>query len=501
MAAGAAQPASALSRVGRASRPTVAVFGGGIAGLTTAHELAERGFDVTVYERRAWGGKARSMVVPDSASGGRLPLPGEHGYRIEFGFYRNLPDTLRRIPSGSNPNGVWDNLVAEPQLLWARQGRRDVAFPIDGRHVAHTPDQVIDLLTGLLVETDLPPAAVAHFADRMVVYLSSCDARRLGQWEHTRWDEFIGSDRYSADYRKAFAETFSHFLQASKTKVTSANFAAFIWELTIYTLLGRGADGPLVRQLDAPTNDAWIDPWLDHLRKLGVRLRLGYAVSSLDLRDGVIRQARVAGPEGVHRVRADFYVVALPVERARELWSRSIVAVDPRLERMHRLATDWMNGIQFFLREPTPIAKGHVIYYDSPWLISSVSQAQFWRRPFASTYGDGQVHDCISAIVSEWNSPGVVFGKPARDCTPHEIAREVWEQMKRHVNDTGEAKLTDDRLHSWHLDPGLVWRDGRLDSEDRWCSRPSGAGRIAPMSPRRSPTFSWPAITSMAIGR
>jgi len=462
----AAQPGTALAGVVRKSRPTVAVFGGGIAGLTAAHELAERGFDVTVYERRAWGGKARSMAVPDSAAGGRLPLPGEHGYRMEFGFYQNLPDTLRRIPFGSNPNGVFDNLVSEPQILWARQQRRDVAFPVDTRHVAHTPDQVIDTIVGLLIETDLPPSAVAHFADRLAVYMSSCDARRLGQWEHTRWDEFIGSNRYSADYRKVFAETLSHFLQASKTELTSANFAAFIWEVAIYTLLGRGADGSLIRQLDAPTNDAWIDPWLDHLRKLGVRLRLGYAVTALDPRDGRIQQAVLVGSKGVHRVRADFYVVALPVERARKLWSRSIVAADPRLERMHRLDTDWMNGIQFYLREPTPIARGPVIYYDSPWLVSSISQAQFWRRGFASTYGDGQVHDCISAVASEWSSPGVLFGKSARNCTPREIAREVWEQMKRHVNDSGESRLTDDLLHSWYLDPGLVWRNGRLYSED-----------------------------------
>jgi 2-polyprenyl-6-methoxyphenol hydroxylase-like FAD-dependent oxidoreductase len=31
---------------------TVAVPGGGVAGLSTAHELAERGFEVTVYEQR-----------------------------------------------------------------------------------------------------------------------------------------------------------------------------------------------------------------------------------------------------------------------------------------------------------------------------------------------------------------------------------------------------------------------------------------------------------------
>src|SRR5437879_13526013 len=55
------------SSSGRSGRQTVAVFGGGVAGLTAAHELAARGFDVAVYERRAWGGKARSRDVRDGA--------------------------------------------------------------------------------------------------------------------------------------------------------------------------------------------------------------------------------------------------------------------------------------------------------------------------------------------------------------------------------------------------------------------------------------------------
>src|SRR3984957_13614321 len=82
-------------------RPTVAILGAGIAGLTAAHELAERGFIVTVYEPRAdernglgfepagtyppvkLGGLAASQystVGPDDGSNAELrPFPGRRG--------------------------------------------------------------------------------------------------------------------------------------------------------------------------------------------------------------------------------------------------------------------------------------------------------------------------------------------------------------------------------------------------------------------------------------
>ena len=89
----------------------VAVLGGGVGGLSAAHELIERGFDVTVYERRnVFGGKARSIPVPDTAQGGRKDLPGEHGFRFFPGFYRHLPDTMSRIPYAGKAS-VADNLV------------------------------------------------------------------------------------------------------------------------------------------------------------------------------------------------------------------------------------------------------------------------------------------------------------------------------------------------------------------------------------------------------
>ena len=100
---------------------TVAVLGGGVAGLSAAHELAERGFAVTVYEQRdAPGGKARSIPVAGSGTGGRADLPGEHGFRFVPGFYRHLPDTMARIPV--DDRSVRDHLVGATRILFTQAG-------------------------------------------------------------------------------------------------------------------------------------------------------------------------------------------------------------------------------------------------------------------------------------------------------------------------------------------------------------------------------------------
>ena len=465
--AGVRTPALAASHGGaERRRPTVAVFGGGIAGLTAAHELAERGFDVTIYERRAWGGKARSTEVPGTATGGRRPLPGEHAYRVVFGFYQNLPDTLRRIPFGANRNGVAGNLVDSPQVSLARTDKRNIVVPLGSLDPRpYTPEQVVGLLIGVLIQMEIPPAAAAYFADRLAVFFSSCDERRLGQWEKTSWLEFIGADRFPDDYRKVLG-ALPQFTQASKPDDTSAKYVAWILQMWIYTLLGFGSSGPAWGVMNLPTNDAWIDPWMAELARLGVSGRLGCAVEALHLDRGRIEGATIQGPSGQETVVADWYVCALPVERAVRLWSRDILAADPRLAAMSHLGTAWMNGIMFYLRERSNLVDGIVACVDSPWAISLIPQAQFWAVDFANTYGDGRVHDKLSVAIAEWTNPGILYGKPASECTPDEIAAETWEQIKAHVNKPDASALTDDMLHSWDIDPGMLRRGDRVVSDD-----------------------------------
>jgi uncharacterized protein with NAD-binding domain and iron-sulfur cluster len=228
------------------------------------------------------------------------------------------------------------------------------------------------------------------------------------------------------------------------------------------SISGRGNDGAIDRLLNAPTNEAWIAPWVAYLRDIGVDFRHGWSVRGLRTRRGRISSAHVARTvRGRHRhyeAEADWYVCALPPERARRLWTPNVLRLDPGLEQMNDLLVDWMVGLQFYLRREATLAEGHVAYLDSPWALTSISQGHFWEhRDFERDYGDGTVRDCLSVDISDWDTAGMLYGKPAKQCTKQEIANETWAQIKAHVNDAGRTSLTDEDLHSSFLDPGIKW--------------------------------------------
>src|SRR5277367_732845 len=133
----------------------VAILGGGVGGLSAAHELIERGFSVTVYERtNVFGGKARSIYVPNTGTGGRKDLPGEHGFRFFPAFYKHLPDTLMRIPFPGNVS-VFNNLVHTTRIEVAQSGKPPLLLA--GRLPQDLGDWLLafkDLFTGIGVPDD-----------------------------------------------------------------------------------------------------------------------------------------------------------------------------------------------------------------------------------------------------------------------------------------------------------------------------------------------------------
>ena len=235
-----------------------------MAGLTAAHELAERGFKVDVYEPVALGGKARSIGVPDTGTGGRNALPGEHGFRFFPGFYHHIPDTMRRIPDGNNPDGVYDNLL--DVTAGARFAPTAAPTPsCSGWSRTRGRRRRVEGMRSLLVEEILkmqmvPPHEVAYFVERALVFYTSCEERRFGEWEYVPWWDFIGAASRSDEYQKVAARGLTRSLVAAKETVASTRTIGNMAEAFIMNIMGRGNDGALDRVLDRPTNEAWIRP-------------------------------------------------------------------------------------------------------------------------------------------------------------------------------------------------------------------------------------------------
>ena len=429
--------------------PRVAVLGGGIGGLSAAHELTERDFDVTVYEaRERLGGKARSFPIstPDGGT-----VPAEHGFRFFPGFYRNLRETMQRIPL---PEGgtVADNLVhTNETLIAATDGAETVSKTRTPGSVAEWAEAFKPTIGG----GELTPAETNYFLRRLLVLLTSCRARRERELDRVSWWEFVDAAVQSPAYRKHLAES----TQALVALQPQRGSARTIGQIYVQLMLDQiDPTRPTEAVLNGPTSEVWIEPWVTHLESLGVEFHTDSPVTEIDADGERITGVELAGGE---RVTADHYVAALPVEVMTSLVTPALRRAAPSLSHVGRLDTAWMNGIQFYFTEDVPLARGHQAYTDSPWALTAISQRQFWDDGSfdVGADNDGAVQGVLSVIVSDWETPGVVYHKPARDCSREEIKTEVWHQLAAHLNRDAE-RLSEDALYDWVLDPAIV-EDGR----------------------------------------
>lgn len=426
---------------------TVAVLGGGVAGLSAAHELAERGFKVHIYERKpVLGGKARSIPVPGSGTGGRADLPGEHGFRFFPGFYKHVTDTMRRIPYGQNGN-AFDNLTVATRMLVARAGQTEITC------LARCPETLEDFrvfLIQLLTPLGVPYDEMIFFVTRLLLIATSCADRRLTEYEKIPWWDFIEAPRMSDKYRAYLGQGMTRSMVAMRAEESSTRTVGVTQMQLVYGLMSPGL--VLDRLLAGPTNDVWIHPWRKHLGELGVEFHVDSRVTSINTEGERVTGVTI---NGASVIQADYYIAALPVEVMASLLTDDLKAAAPSLANLDKLKTRWMNGIQFYLSQDAPLAHGHVLYLDSSWALTSISQRQFWTNVDLSKYGDGRVRGILSVDISDWEAPGGLLGKPARECSAQEIKDEVWHQLKQHLNDNGAATIDDKNLIGWFLDPDI----------------------------------------------
>ncbi|MBI4817586.1 MAG: FAD-dependent oxidoreductase [Deltaproteobacteria bacterium] len=459
------------------SRKKVAIFGGGIAGLSAAQELARR-FEVHVFEASdEVGGKARSQQVVGTGVGGRRDLPGEHGFRFFPAFYQNVIRTMDEIPV-SGGGSVKGRLVPCDEFAIAQPEDQIVRVPRGSPKDVGDYFQIADALADFLGAFKPSERELAKISMKMLRFMVSCDERRLSDFESISFWDFIEGNSYSPKFQRILQSP--RFMVAMQGQRGSART---VGRMALQILLDfRRANSEKDRLLDGPTKERWLDPWRVHLDALGVKFHLSSALKRLQVDESAKRVVGAELADGT-QVNADYFLIAVPIEKVQPLISDELARVDDAL-RVLRTApvttgasplTAWMTGAQFFLRRRVDVCRGHVAYAASTWALSSVSQGQFWgpeSAPLKSHFGAGDVEDVISVDVSDWFTKNAE-GKMGIDMTSEdEVLDEVWKQLSTALNGGGQVVISDaDVVHR------------RLDSNVRFEPGPSGAVRPVNTTP------------------
>ena len=276
-------------------RPPWRCWAAAWAGCRAAHELAERGFAVTVYEKRARpGGKARSY--PDArrlAGRARVPvlprlLPAPAGHDGADPVGRRRP----RATGSSAPSGSCSR---------AADGENELLAP------AHAPESLADLRRAGAVRVRRRDPARRARGRTSRGCSSGCSrcwrAATSGAWgSGTSRAGGPTCRRTSAReaFRRYLADGLTRTLVAARAKEMSARTGGLILVQLLLDLsrAGERAD----RVLDAPTSDAWIAPWVTYLRVARRDVRLGDAGRGADRARRADRGATVGGRDGHRRL-------------------------------------------------------------------------------------------------------------------------------------------------------------------------------------------------------
>ncbi len=299
----------------------VAIIGGGVAGMTAAHELMDKTyvtdknkkeylFDIHVFEKdeKYCGGKARSVrhmennVLFENSNTKYKWLPAEHGFRFFPGFYVNIDQSFARIKSGKNSN-VLKNLkhikyysfFFDKEIEVNKKEKQPLSRPgTFPTHISHKFFKSIKEAFRLVreinkVHTVITPEGRNKVASVIVNVLTACKQRMDFEYDKISWADFVeankdySEERFGKDYRLLFSDGISRNLVAARADKVSTRTGSLILKKMLEYILSTGSEAD--RVLNGPTNETWLNLWKDEMTDSShpnpVKYHHGYSIRNI----------------------------------------------------------------------------------------------------------------------------------------------------------------------------------------------------------------------------
>ena len=419
----------------------VAVIGGGLAGLSAATALAQRGFRVTVLESRLrLGGRAGSFADPVT---GQLVDACQH---VSMGCCTNLAHFFQTI-------GVGHLLAPQPRLYFVTPDRRRSVFKADrwpapfhlgralfGAHYLSTSEK-LRVAWGMLALLRAKPEHDPPLNDWLLAHgqTRSTIDRFWGVVLVSALNESV--DKLGLKYaRKVFIEGFlSH------------------------------RDGFVVHVPTVPLGELYGESLRTWFTRNLVEIRENAGVRQLVIEDGRVSHLKLR-TGATHS--AEWYVLAVPFERVLDLLPAELVKRDLYFDNIRNLAPSPITSVHLWFDRPV-LRMPHVVLVgcESQWVFNrgELVPGEFYLQVVVSASGE------LKALGRE------------------EIERRIVRELKRLFPATAAAKLLRARVVTEHAATFSA-----VPGVDRW--RPPQASPVANLAVAGDWTATgWPATMEGAV--
>jgi len=400
---------------------SVSIFGAGIAGLSAAHELAEAGYKVSVYEMYDIpGGVARSYRYPENNG-----TPSEYSWRGYGGFYKNVFNLMQRIPYQDGT--VYSKQLSRPIHFYQA---RDELTNIDDTNNWQQNFTMMDkyhIITALIRDfvadkrADYYATINAHdyFKNKLSPLAFNLSMSIIGPW--------IGIDpqRASLHHSANFSRLIKYPNMPPFYHKADRNGPAWLHTADSEWLV-----------LNRPTNESWFDPWVNFLKtKYGVKFYFNHKLERFITQSNTIVGAIISN-DTYQIIKSDYYILATGPFAAEKIISDSNLSGDPELGKFRGLIADGPHNqisfrIGFSKKINMPQKYMAIIMPDSEFNITFYAQDHLWED---DVYLGPGIKSLFSGTACATYNIGKLFGKPATELSKEEFLQEIVYQLYRSKN-------------------------------------------------------------------
>jgi len=367
--------------------PKVTIVGAGIAGMSAALRLAERGYEVSIFERNSFvGGKFRAVEWKQSKAF------HEHSYHMFLNWYHNFFEIADAI-------GVRDEFLALERVKFLREGDFPKMTELVNFGALSTVPQ--NLLSGVLSIPD------------MFLYMYSVIDLLGTPMKQNRYQDLISVNAFASTrpyateasvgmYDEYLAKTFAiaSYLTSAKTFQTFLEYGAY-------------TPTPLYWALIGDSFNKFLHPLQLRLEKLGVKFNFNHQATELALdADGNVSSvifeklhdfspslSEITWNEFRVKFRKDeseketvnldgSLILAVPHEALSDLLSPAILNRSPHLGEVEKLLSVPMASVHLHLKDKfssrlrtmrKKLPPEPVVLLNSNYKLSFVANSSLWR--------------------------------------------------------------------------------------------------------------------------